>query len=97
MLVLMLEEEENGKEFEITLVGFYYNFVKGKIEKISTETQFKECFGLKPIQNQQDLTQADFFKKQFDIFFNMFTNFIEIIDKRLAQMENLILKMTEQK
>lgn len=96
MAILILDEDENSKEFEIPLVEFFYNFIKAKIEKISTEEKFNEIFGLKSKQDQQDLTQVDFFKRQFNIFFNMFTNFIELIDKRLTQIENLILKSTEQ-
>jgi len=69
-------------------VNFYFNYVQGKLRKISDEKQFDEIFQKTP-KLVQGNAQFDILNKKFDMFLNLFTNFLGIMDKRFSQIENL--------
>ncbi|NVM03670.1 MAG: hypothetical protein HWN67_15170 [Candidatus Helarchaeota archaeon] len=95
MAILFLEENENPKEFEKPLISFYFNTIMGKIDKISTETQFRNMFKRTAKSNQRFPAENEYFKEKFDILLSIFNNFIETNDKRLTQIENLMLRIIE--
>ncbi|NVM01660.1 MAG: hypothetical protein HWN67_04965 [Candidatus Helarchaeota archaeon] len=95
MTILFLEENENPREFEKPLISFYFNVIMGKIDKISSKTQFKKICSRTSKSNQKFPTENEYFKEKFDILLNVFKNFIETNDKRLTQIENLILQIIE--
>ncbi len=98
MAILLLNKTENGRVFKLPLIEFFYNILGSRIDIIKTKEEFEDYFKINhenPELNNPYPVQIGSFEDRFDVFLNIFNNFIKTIDKRLIQIENLILKITD--
>ncbi len=91
MVLLLLENYEDIKDFEEALVTFYFNILQGRINKVTSMMQLIKHFGVKKKENEILGISDD----KFNIFINLFQNFIDTIDKRLIQIEDFIIKINQ--
>lgn len=95
MVILKLEENEEPKKFKIPLINFFYSRIRGEIDKINNEMELEKYFFIDHEQDMRNQSQTGAIEQRFDILLSVFNNFIGTIDKRMTQIENLILKITE--
>ena len=93
MAILVLEEAENPKQFKDVLIKFYHNYAEGKTDNNFIQTKFEVLFGM--VKEHQQQNQANFIslERRFDTYLDVFKDFIEVLDARMLNLENNILKL----
>ncbi len=89
MVVLILNENEDAKNFERPLVSFYFNILQGNVNEISSAMELNKYFDIKQ-KGDSDLAGSD---DKFGVIVNLFQNFVETIDRRLIYIEDFIINI----
>ena len=97
MVILSLEIGEDPRDYKLKLIDLYYKVLRGEFEYIKDDKEFSHIFGNNSEATDEKSVQLGTFEKRFDIFLSIFNNFIGTIDRRLTQIENLIIKTISSK
>lgn len=94
MIVLLGDTNDNLKAYEKSLLNYYFKYMQGDAKKITNEQQMNENFKKSEKFIDFNSPNGGQFNEKFEIFFNSFTKLIDTLDRRMNQLENLILQLT---
>ncbi len=94
MAILVLDDNEDPKIFKDGLIHFYHLIIKGHFDQKIIETKIQDLFSIVQEQNEQTQAQFTSLERKFDTYLDIFKDFIEILDMRMKNLENNILKLS---